>query len=105
MHQPYLLSNPKLLEPLQGSCVPRLLGMWLSEDGSTVTYDLETFDSLRQRLLHSPLTEAEKQSIMEAYELIHARNVLHGDVSFDNILFGMFYLLFLLLLTTADLGG
>lgn len=77
--------------------------MWLSEDGSTVTYDLETFDTLRQRLLYSSLTEAEKQSVVEAYELIHARNVLHGDVSFDNILIGMFLLPSLL--TGADRGG
>lgn len=66
--------------------------MWLSEDGLSVTYDLETFNSLRQRLHRGPLTKEEKQSVVNAYETIHELGILHGEVSFDNILIGMYRL-------------
>lgn len=86
--QPYLLSHPKLLKPLQGISVPHLLRRRTSRNGNWVTYDLETYGSLRQRLLYGPLSEDEKQLIVDAYEDIHQRGILHGEVSFDNVLIG-----------------
>ncbi|TFY72872.1 hypothetical protein EVG20_g123 [Dentipellis fragilis] len=80
-----LYSHPRLLRPLQGVCVPFIIKAYESQAGSH-GFAMEVPHQRGWRTAEGTLSKQHKESIVQAYRLIHAQGVLHGDVSLKNIL-------------------
>ncbi|KAI0322669.1 hypothetical protein OF83DRAFT_1092323 [Amylostereum chailletii] len=82
-----LLSHPRYLRPLQGVCVPFVIGVLRSTRG-LVDVVTELPHVTGWRTARPSMPTSEKLSILKAYELIHDQGVLHGSVALCNMLVG-----------------
>ncbi|KAI9512917.1 hypothetical protein F5148DRAFT_1160727 [Russula earlei] len=83
----YLYGHPLHLQPLQGRCVPNIIGVFSTTEG-LANIAMEPPHPHAWRVADRSLSVAEKSAIVEAYTQIHARGVLHGDVALRHMLIG-----------------
>ena len=96
LSQLYLYGHPRHLRPLQGLCVPSIIGVFSTSEG-LANMAMEPPHPHAWRVADRSLSVGEKYAIVDAYAQIHARGVLHGDVVLRHMLIGMFRLLLLAL--------
>ena len=94
--QLYLYGHPRHLRPLQGLCVPSIIGVFSTSEG-LANMAMEPPHPHAWRVADRSLSVGEKYAVVDAYAQIHARGVLHGDVVLRHMLIGMFKLLLLAL--------
>lgn len=85
--QLYLYGHPLHLRPLQGRCVPSIIGVFSTSEG-LANIAMEPPHPHAWRVADRSLSMDEKGAIVEAYAQIHARGVLHGDVVLRHMLIG-----------------
>ncbi|KAF8506930.1 hypothetical protein F5888DRAFT_1646516 [Russula emetica] len=83
----YLYGHPLHLRPLQGLCVPSIIGVFSTSEG-LANMAMELPHPHSWRIADRSLSTDEKRAIVDAYAQIHARGVLHGDVALRHILIG-----------------
>jgi len=83
----YLYGHPLHLRPLQGLCVPSIIGVFSTSEG-LANMAMELPHPHSWRVADRSLSTDEKRAIVDAYVQIHARGVLHGDVALRHILIG-----------------
>ncbi|KAH9044729.1 hypothetical protein EDB85DRAFT_1910941 [Lactarius pseudohatsudake] len=83
----YLYGHPLHLRPLQGLCVPNIIGVFNTSDG-LANMAMEPPHPHAWRVADRFLSTNEKRVIVEAYAQIHARGVLHRDVALRHMLIG-----------------
>jgi hypothetical protein len=96
LSQLYLYGHPSHLRPLQGHCVPSIIGVFSTSEG-LANMAMEPPHPHAWRVADRSLSVGEKYAIVDAYAQIHARGVLHGDVALRHMLIGTFRLLLLAL--------
>jgi hypothetical protein len=89
LSQLYLYGHPRYLRPLQGLCVPNIIGVFSTSEG-LANMAMEPPHPHAWRVAERSISVDEKDAIVEAYAQIHARGVLHGDVALRHMLIGMF---------------
>ena len=87
--QLYLYGHPLHLRPLQGLCVPNIIGVFNTSEG-LANMAMEPPHPHAWRVAERSLSTNEKRVIVEAYSQIHARGVLHRDVALRHMLIGRF---------------
>ncbi|KAN0134898.1 hypothetical protein V8E53_007272 [Lactarius tabidus] len=83
----YLYGHPLHLRPLQGLCVPNIIGVFNTSEG-LANMAMEPPHPHAWRVADRSLSTNEKRVIVEAYSRIHARRVLHRDVALRHMLIG-----------------
>ncbi|KAI9462384.1 hypothetical protein BJY52DRAFT_1222007 [Lactarius psammicola] len=83
----YLYGHPLHLRPLQGLCVPNIIGVFDTSEG-LANMAMEPPHPHAWRMADRFLSTNEKRVIVEAYAQIHARGVLHRDVALRHMLIG-----------------
>ncbi|KAH8997529.1 hypothetical protein EDB92DRAFT_1840286 [Lactarius akahatsu] len=83
----YLYGHPLHLRPLQGLCVPNIIGVFNTSEG-LANMAMEPPHPHAWRVADRFLSTNEKRVIVEAYAQIHARGVLHRDVALRHMLIG-----------------
>ncbi|KAF8272896.1 hypothetical protein EI94DRAFT_103997 [Lactarius quietus] len=83
----YLYGHPLHLRPLQGLCVPNIIGVFNTSEG-LANMAMEPPHPHAWRVADRSLSTNEKRVIVEAYAKIHARGVLHRDVALRHMLIG-----------------
>lgn len=83
----YLYGHPLHLRPLQGLCVPSIIGVFNTSEG-LANMAMELPHPHSWRVADRSLSADEKRAIVDAYSQIHAHGVLHGDVALRHILVG-----------------
>lgn len=79
------------MRPLQGLCVPSIIGVFSTSEG-LANMAMEPPHPHAWRVADRSLSADEKCAIVDAYAQIHARGVLHGDVTLRHMLIGMLIL-------------
>ena len=83
----YLNASSKYLHPLQGDCVPWIIGVCHCLGGCVgIAQDLPHPMGWREANMF--LEESQKESIIEAYQKLHDRGILHGDAEYRHMLIG-----------------
>ena len=83
----YLNATTKYLRPLQGDCIPWVIGVYHCNGGRIgVAQDLP--HPKRWREADMFLEEVHKEAIIAAYQKLHDRGILHGDVAYRHMLIG-----------------
>ncbi|EJD34494.1 hypothetical protein AURDEDRAFT_76135, partial [Auricularia subglabra TFB-10046 SS5] len=82
-----LYASSCFLRLLQGIVVPRIIGVYAAP-GAVVDVAMEPPHRVGWREADKNLSDAVKQRIIDAYNEIHARGVLHGDVELRHMLIG-----------------
>jgi|SRR5712671_1552197 len=101
--QLYLYGHPHHLRPLQGLCVPSIIGVYSTPEG-LANMAMEPPHPHAWRVADRSISTAEKGAIVEAYIQIHARGVLHGDVALKHMLIGMLRLTIITVSFEFDAG-
>ncbi|KAH9065975.1 hypothetical protein EDB87DRAFT_1594161 [Lactarius vividus] len=83
----YLYGHPLHLRPLQGLCVPNIIGIFNTSEG-LANMAMEPPHPHAWRVADRFLSTDEKRVIVKAYAQIHARGVLHRDVALRHMLIG-----------------
>jgi hypothetical protein len=83
----YLNASSKYLRPLQGDCVPWIIGVRHCPGGRVgVAQDLPHPKGWREADMF--LEESQKEAIIAAYQKLHDRGILHGNVEYRHMLMG-----------------
>jgi hypothetical protein len=85
--QVYLYTSQTHLRPLQGICVPNIIGIY-NAHGGKVIFNTEVPHHVGWRTAGPNITPANKDAIVEAYKTIHSRGIMHNSVAFRHILIG-----------------
>ncbi|KAI0274824.1 hypothetical protein BC834DRAFT_15383 [Gloeopeniophorella convolvens] len=83
----YLYAHPRHLRPLQGLCVPAIIGIFSTSEG-LANMAMEPPHPHAWRVADRSLIIPEKKAIIDAYARIHSRGVLHRDVALRHMLIG-----------------
>lgn len=86
--QLYLFAHPKLLRPLQGICVPYIVGVYNGPEGH-MSIAMETPHPTGWRTASPDIPQSQKEVIIEAYRKIHTQGIEHRLVSYENMLIGI----------------
>jgi predicted Ser/Thr protein kinase len=73
------------LQPLQGSCVPQLLGFGYISNTPTFFMALSVVRGTPLAALRRPLAAEVRAAATEALRRVHEQGVLHGDVRLDHM--------------------
>ncbi|KAG1864265.1 hypothetical protein DFJ58DRAFT_773329 [Suillus subalutaceus] len=80
----YFYSHPELLRFLQGIVVSHVIGVHDGSNGQKSIF-METPHHIFWHTAHLGLSIGEKQAVIRAYETLHARGILHNNISAHNI--------------------
>ncbi|KAI0068257.1 hypothetical protein BV25DRAFT_545290 [Artomyces pyxidatus] len=83
----YLYAHPRCLRPLQGVCVPHIIGVF-ETDAGIANVAMELPHAAAWRTADVDLPRRDKLAIIQAYAKIHAQGVLHGAVLLNHMLVG-----------------
>ncbi|KAG8949291.1 hypothetical protein FRC04_008893 [Tulasnella sp. 424] len=81
----YLYASSKHLRTLQGDCVPFFIGIH-NALGGYISFAMEPMDKTGWNEAHPRISRRLKEMVVQAFEKLHAKGVLHNDVELRHML-------------------